>query len=45
MANENTTSSTLVKARVDNPIARILAVDDETIVLDSFRKILTEAGY
>ena len=33
--------------RVDlaNPLARILAVDDEPIVLDSFRKILVAAGY
>lgn len=33
--------------RVDtpNPLARILAVDDEVIVLDSFRKILVAAGY
>ncbi len=33
--------------RVDtpNPHARILAVDDEAIVLDSFRKILVSAGY
>jgi CheY-like chemotaxis protein len=33
--------------RVDtpNPLARILAVDDEAIVLDSFRKILVAAGY
>ncbi len=28
-----------------NPLARILAVDDEAIVLDSFRKILVAAGY
>ena len=33
--------------RVDTPkpLARILAVDDEAIVLDSFRKILVAAGY
>jgi CheY-like chemotaxis protein len=33
--------------RVDlaKPLARILAVDDEAIVLDSFRKILVAAGY
>lgn len=31
--------------RVENPKARILAVDDEAVVLDSFRKILVYAGY
>ncbi len=31
--------------RVENPKARILAVDDEAVVLDSFRKILVFAGY
>lgn len=30
---------------VDNPKAKILAVDDEAIVLDSFRKILVMGGY
>ncbi len=36
---------TLKRVAVDNPKARILAVDDEKIVLDSFRKILVLAGY
>jgi CheY-like chemotaxis protein len=35
----------LKRVEVDNPLARILAVDDEAIVLDSFRKILVAAGY
>ncbi len=35
----------LKRVDVANPLARILAVDDETIVLDSFRKILVAAGY
>lgn len=35
----------LKRVQVDNPKARILAVDDEAIVLDSFRKILVIAGY
>jgi len=35
----------LKRVQVDNPVARILAVDDEGIVLDSFRKILVTAGY
>ena len=35
----------LKRVEVANPLARILAVDDETIVLDSFRKILVAAGY
>lgn len=30
---------------LDNPKAKILAVDDEAIVLDSFRKILVMGGY
>jgi CheY-like chemotaxis protein len=36
---------TLKRVEVENPKARILAVDDESIVLDSFRKILVLAGY
>ena len=36
---------TLKRVSLDNPVARILAVDDETIILDSFRKILVMAGY
>ena len=36
---------TLKRVEVKNPKARILAVDDESIILDSFRKILVVAGY
>ncbi len=35
----------LKRVVVENPRARILAVDDEAVVLDSFRKILVLAGY
>ena len=35
----------LKRVEVDKPKARILAVDDEKVVLDSFRKILVYAGY
>ncbi len=35
----------LKRVEVKDPKARILAVDDEAIVLDSFRKILVLAGY
>ncbi len=35
----------LKRAEVPNPKARILCVDDEDIVLDSFRKILVLDGY
>jgi len=35
----------LRRAEVTSPRARILAVDDEPIVLDSFRKILVLAGF
>lgn len=38
-------ASTLKRVEVNNPIARILAVDDEEIILSSFRKILVLAGY
>ena len=38
-------AKTLKRVEVDNPKARILAVDDEPIILDSFRKILVVAGY
>jgi CheY-like chemotaxis protein len=38
-------SKTLKRVEVDNPAARILAVDDEEIILDSFRKILVLDGY
>ena len=35
----------LKRVEVSNPVARILAVDDEPVVLDSFRKILVLAGF
>jgi CheY-like chemotaxis protein len=35
----------LVRAEVLNPVARILCVDDEDVILDSFRKILVPAGF
>jgi CheY-like chemotaxis protein len=35
----------LKRVEVDDPKAKILAVDDEAIVLDSFRKILVMGGY
>lgn len=38
-------AKTLKRVEVKNPKARILAVDDESIILDSFRKILVVAGY
>ena len=38
-------AKTLKRVEVPNPKARILAVDDEAIILDSFRKILVVAGY
>lgn len=38
-------AKTLKRVEVDHPKARILAVDDEEVVLDSFRKILVMAGY
>ena len=38
-------AKTLKRVEVENPRARILAVDDEEIILDSFRKILVLAGY
>ncbi len=42
VANE---AKTLKRVRVENPKASILAIDDEEIVLDSFRKILVLDGY
>lgn len=36
---------TLKQAKVENPKAKILCVDDEAIILDSFRKILVLDGY
>jgi CheY-like chemotaxis protein len=38
-------ADSLKRVEVKDPKARILAVDDEAIVLDSFRKILVIAGY
>jgi CheY-like chemotaxis protein len=38
-------AKSLKRVEVENPKARILAVDDEEIILDSFRKILVIAGY
>jgi CheY-like chemotaxis protein len=38
-------AKTLKRVEVKDPKARILAVDDESIILDSFRKILVVAGY
>lgn len=38
-------AKTLKRAEVDDPKARILCVDDEEVILDSFRKILVLDGY
>jgi CheY-like chemotaxis protein/glycine cleavage system H lipoate-binding protein len=38
-------AKTLKRAEVDNPKAKILCVDDEQVILDSFRKILVLDGY
>ncbi len=38
-------AASLKRVAVDKPKARILAVDDEPVILDSFRKILVLAGY
>jgi CheY-like chemotaxis protein len=38
-------AKTLKRVEVKNAKARILAVDDESIILDSFRKILVVAGF
>jgi CheY-like chemotaxis protein len=38
-------AESLKRVEVDKPRARILAVDDEPVILDSFRKILVLAGY
>ena len=35
----------LTRVEVDEPKARILAIDDETVVLESFRKILVLEGF
>lgn len=41
----NTEAKTLKRAEVENPKAKILCVDDEEVILDSFRKILVLDGY
>jgi len=38
-------AKSLKRVDVPRPLARILAVDDEPVILDSFRKILVVAGY
>ncbi len=38
-------AKSLKRAEVSNPKARILCVDDEAVILDSFRKILVLDGY
>jgi CheY-like chemotaxis protein len=38
-------AKSLKRVEVENPRAKILAVDDEEVILDSFRKILVLAGY
>ena len=43
--NFSSEAPTLKRVEVDHPGARILCVDDEEIVLDSFRKILVLDGY
>lgn len=41
----NTEAKSLKRAEVPNPKAKILCVDDEDVILDSFRKILVLDGY
>jgi CheY-like chemotaxis protein len=38
-------AKSLKRVTVEDPKARILAIDDEPVILDSFRKILVLAGY
>jgi CheY-like chemotaxis protein/glycine cleavage system H lipoate-binding protein len=38
-------AKSLKRAEVENPKARILCVDDESVILDSFRRILVLDGY
>lgn len=38
-------AKSLRRAEVKDPVARILCVDDEAVILDSFRKILVLDGY
>lgn len=40
-----TEAKSLKRVDIPSPQARILAVDDEPVILDSFRKILVVAGY
>lgn len=41
----STEAKSLKRAEVTNPKAKILCVDDEAVILDSFRKILVLDGY
>ena len=41
----STEAKTLKRAEVEEPKARILCVDDEAVILDSFRKILVLDGF
>lgn len=38
-------AKSLTRVKIDNPKAKILAVDDEEIILDSLRRILVVGGY
>jgi CheY-like chemotaxis protein len=38
-------SKTLKRVEVEDPVARILCVDDEEVILNSFRKVLVLDGY
>src|SRR3990172_5980230 len=38
-------AKSLKRVEVENPKAKILAVDDEPVILDSFRKILVLDGF
>ncbi|MCW8805667.1 MAG: response regulator [Ignavibacteriaceae bacterium] len=38
-------AKTLKRAEIEDPKARILCIDDEAVILDSFRKILVLDGY
>lgn len=41
----STEAKSLKRVEIENPKARIICVDDEAIILDSFRKILVLDGY
>jgi len=41
----STEAKSLKRVEIENPKAKILCVDDEAIILDSFRKILVPDGY